>query len=60
MDEIESFGFIPNGGRRYCASLPSLRFSYCTEIEILPDLNRSQPPLFIMVRLSRDVNLEFS
>jgi hypothetical protein len=31
-----------------------------TEIEIISDLNRSQPPLFIMVRLSRDVNLEFS
>ncbi|KAI0276733.1 glycoside hydrolase family 37 protein [Russula aff. rugulosa BPL654] len=30
MDEIESFGFIPNGGRRYY-------------------LNRSQPPLFIMM-----------
>ncbi|KAH9987249.1 glycoside hydrolase family 37 protein [Russula vinacea] len=30
MDEIESFGFIPNGGRRYY-------------------LNRSQPPVFIMM-----------
>ena len=26
MDEIETFGFIPNGGRRYCAPLPPLRF----------------------------------
>ena len=32
MDELEKFGFIPNGGRIYY-------------------LNRSQPPLFIRVRL---------
>ena len=24
MDEIESFGFIPNGGRRYCTPLLSV------------------------------------
>jgi alpha,alpha-trehalase len=24
MDEIERFGFIPNGGRTYCTTLPTL------------------------------------
>ena len=32
MDELENFGFIPNGGRIYY-------------------LDRSQPPLFIRVRI---------
>jgi len=26
MDEIETYGFIPNGGRIYCIVLPSLPF----------------------------------
>jgi len=51
MDEIETYGFIPNGGRIYCTVFPSMRFSPIAEIVIYPDLNRSQPPLFIMVCL---------
>jgi len=39
MDEVEKFGFIPNGGRLYY-------------------LNRSQPPLFIHVRPSPDIQLK--
>ena len=27
MDELENFGFIPNGGRIYCAFLPTLSFT---------------------------------
>jgi hypothetical protein len=47
MDEIEGFGFIPNGGRIYC------EYTVLNEpIHLIvggTDLNRSQPPLFIHV-----------
>lgn len=48
MDEIELFGFIPNGGRIYC-DYASIRASYNYILISRPDLNRSQPPVFIMV-----------
>jgi len=58
MDEIETYGFIPNGGRIYCTvSHPCVSWPN-TEIVICPDLNRSQPPLFIMVCLTCAVALD--
>jgi hypothetical protein len=53
MDEIETFGFIPNGGRIYCITSPHIPHSVHSHRTHL-DLNRSQPPLFIWVRLSCD------
>lgn len=47
MDELENFGFIPNGGRIYCMCL--MVFAAFLYSRHLPDLNRSQPPLFIHV-----------
>jgi alpha,alpha-trehalase len=47
MDEIEGFGFIPNGGRIYC-EWTVLNESVHLIISGV-DLNRSQPPLFIHV-----------
>lgn len=45
MDELDTIGFIPNGGRIYCERLVNhLMFSNHPL-----DLNRSQPPLFIQV-----------
>lgn len=50
MDELEHFGFIPNGGRIYCESI--LR-QVCSKVnKPFLDLNRSQPPLFIQVNIS--------
>lgn len=50
MDELDHFGFIPNGGRIYCGSLLIWLDLYSIFIYII-DLNRSQPPLFIRVGL---------
>lgn len=47
MDELHSFGFIPNGGRIYCASLLLVLHRIYALILWWIDLNRSQPPLFI-------------
>lgn len=48
MDELENFGFIPNGGRIYCEC--SMVVAFFRTAHMLVDLNRSQPPLFIHVR----------
>ena len=47
MDEIEGFGFIPNGGRIYCKQTALNEPAHLIVGGI--DLNRSQPPLFIHV-----------
>ena len=47
MDEIQNWGFIPNGGRTYCER--SLFLSRGVGKLTRIDLNRSQPPLFIHV-----------
>jgi alpha,alpha-trehalase len=46
MDELEQFGFIPNGGRIYCTFNVSVVSAHT---HVLVDLNRSQPPVFIQV-----------
>ena len=45
MDEIQNWGFIPDGGRTYCKR--SLYLSRGMDKLMCTDLNRSQPPLFI-------------
>jgi len=54
MDELDTIGFIPNGGRIYCRSRVMSKLSERGADALtschLPDLNRSQPPLFIHVR----------
>ena len=47
MDELQNFGFIPNGGRIYCVFLVETRS--IPTLTPSTDLNRSQPPLFIHV-----------
>ncbi|KAF9232312.1 glycoside hydrolase family 37 protein [Melanogaster broomeanus] len=50
MDELEDFGFIPNGGRTYCRRpFSSVGFYLSFSLQTL---NRSQPPLFIHVELA--------
>lgn len=48
MDEIEDFGFIPNGGRIYCKQSTFEQVLVHLIVGGI-DLNRSQPPLFIHV-----------
>lgn len=48
MDELDQFGFIPNGGRIYCKEVLSLEKNLPN---FTTDLNRSQPPLFIQVKI---------
>jgi neutral trehalase len=57
MDELDTIGFIPNGGRIYCMRvLPRMHFL----ISPFPlDLDRSQPPLFIQVYKSTFPNCSF-
>lgn len=50
MDELQNFGFIPNGGRTYCTSPLFNTSMSCTYNITVTDLDRSQPPLFIHVR----------
>ena len=47
MDELDNFGFIPNGGRIYCQSVLTSRRA--SMLMTFVDLNRSQPPVFIQV-----------
>lgn len=53
MDEIQDFGFIPNGGRTYCEFvvfiLVLLHRLTCV------DLDRSQPPLFVHVSTEHSI-----
>jgi len=54
MDELDTIGFIPNGGRIYC-----MRVVTRMHLLISPspsDLDRSQPPLFIQVYKSTSPN----
>ena len=48
MDELDNFGFIPNGGRIYCQSDMTRRRGFLLMMPSI-DLNRSQPPVFIQV-----------
>lgn len=47
MDEINTFGFIPNGGRIYCELTAPLYMRALSHESA--DLDRSQPPLFTRV-----------
>ena len=55
MDQLDTIGFIPNGGRIYCMQDSSFVLTN-TESQIFLDLDRSQPPLFIQM-LSRYVTV---
>ena len=58
MDQLDQFGFIPNGGRIYCKAGFFLKwYSADRSFITLEDLNRSQPPLFIQVRPFQSFNL---
>ena len=54
MDELDTIGFIPNGGRIYCTRVLTRMHFLISPFPL--DLDRSQPPLFIQVYKSTSPN----